>query len=174
VYKLLAIQEKDKIFKYGMTVVDLGAAPGGWSQVVRELVGKAGKVIALDCLPLEPITGVQFIQGDFTEQLIYEKLLALVGEEAIDVVISDMAPNISGDRTVDQHRAMYLAELALDAAKKMLKPGGNFVVKLFQGEGFDEFVKLARTSFSNLSIRKPPASKPSSRETYLVAKGFKG
>ena len=150
---------------------------------------KSGKVICVDlqgiCFTrckyvrsnskdMDPVANTIFIQGDFTELSIYEKLLGLVDKEPIDVVISDMAPNISGDRIVDQHRAMYLAELALDAAKNMLKPGGNFVVKLFQGEGFDEFVKLARTLFSNLSIRKPPASKPSSRETYLVAKGFKG
>ena len=139
-YKLLEVLEKDNLIKPGMTVVDLGAAPGGWSQVAAELVGHDGKVFALDILPMDNIAGVEFIQGDFTEEAVYQKLLVMIGDQPVDLVISDMAPNLSGVRAVDQPKSMYLVELALDLARQVMKPGGVFVAKIFQGEGFDQFV----------------------------------
>ena len=157
-----------------MTVVDLGAAPGGWSQVAAEKVGPTGKVIALDILPMDPIAGVAFIQGDFTEQGALEKLLGEVGETEIRLVLSDMAPNISGVKSVDQPRAMYLAELAFDLAQNVLSKDGDFLVKVFQGEGFDHFLKQLRLHFIKVVSRKPRASRPRSREIYLLAKGFLG
>jgi 23S rRNA (uridine2552-2'-O)-methyltransferase len=173
-YKLLEIQDKDHLLKPGMTVVDLGAAPGGWSQVAVEKVGSRGKVIALDILPMDPIAGVTFIQGDFTEQGVLEKLLKEVGESEIRLVLSDMAPNISGVKSVDQPRAMYLAELAFDLAQNVLSKDGDFLVKVFQGEGFDHFLKQLRLHFTKVVSRKPRASRPRSREIYLLAKGFLG
>ena len=173
-YKLLEIQDKDQLLKPGMTVVDLGAAPGGWSQVAAERVGPKGRVIALDILPMDPIAGVDFIQGDFTEQAILEELVRVVGESKIMLVLSDMAPNISGIKSVDQPRAMYLAELALDLAQNVLSKEGSFLVKVFQGEGFDHLLKQLRLHFTKVVSRKPKASRPRSREIYLLAKGFIG
>ncbi len=169
VFKLLEIQEKKRIIKSGQVVIDLGAAPGGWAQAAVPLVGRKGTVIALDILPIEPIEGVAFIQGDFMEQAVHEQLLMAINGRAVDLVMSDMAPNISGLKAVDQPRAMYLAELALDFARGVLKPGGDFLVKVFQGEGFDEYLKDVRDAFKKVVIRKPGASRPKSREVYLLA-----
>lgn len=172
-YKLLEINEKDRLFKPGMTVVDLGAAPGGWSQMAARLVGDKGRVIAMDILPMDGLAGVAFLQGDFREQDVLEQLLKMIGDQGVDLVISDMAPNISGMGVVDQPRAMYLAELALDMARQVLKPGGDFLVKVFQGEGFDEHMRDVRSSFNKVITRKPKASRPRSREVYLLARGLK-
>jgi 23S rRNA (uridine2552-2'-O)-methyltransferase len=172
-YKLLEIQQKDRIIKPGMTVLDLGSAPGGWSQVAIELVGHRGRVIASDVLPMDSLAGVQFIQGDFTEDEVFAAILNSVGDDAVDAVISDMAPNMSGMNAVDQPRSMYLVELALDLARRVLAPGGSFVAKVFQGEGFDDLLRDARTSFDKVLTRKPGASRPRSREVYLVATGFR-
>ncbi len=173
-FKLLEIQEKDRLVKPGMSVVDLGAAPGGWSQVVAGLVGDKGRVIASDLLSMDPIAGVDFVQGDFTEEAAFEQILALLGGSGADLVISDMAPNMSGMRDVDQPRAMYLIELAQDLAIRTLKPGGAILFKVFHGEGFDAFFADIRGQFDKVLTRKPRASRPKSREVYLVAKGFKG
>jgi len=173
-YKLLELHEKDKLFKPGMMVVDLGAAPGGWCQVAAVLVGDAGRVIGSDILPMDSLAGVEFVQGDFTEESVFNELLALMGEDLADLVISDMAPNMSGMASIDQPKSMYLVELALDMARQVLKPGGTFVAKVFQGEGFDDLMKDARASFQKVVTRKPGASRARSREVYLVAKGFKG
>jgi 23S rRNA (uridine2552-2'-O)-methyltransferase len=173
VYKLLEIQERDRVLKPGQVVVDLGAAPGGWSQVARKSVGRNGAVVALDILPMEPIEGVEFIQGDFREDAVLEQLRNLLDGRRVDLVISDMAPNVSGMAAVDQPRAMYLCELALDFAKEVLKPGGGMVVKVFQGEGFDQYVRDLRALFGKVVTRKPKASRPRSREVYLVAGNFK-
>jgi 23S rRNA (uridine2552-2'-O)-methyltransferase len=170
---LLEIQQKDRIIKPGMTVLDLGSAPGGWSQVAIELVGHRGRVIASDVLPMDSLAGVQFIQGDFTEDEVFAAILNSVGDDAVDAVISDMAPNMSGMNAVDQPRSMYLVELALDLARRVLAPGGSFVAKVFQGEGFDDLLRDARTSFDKVLTRKPGASRPRSREVYLVATGFR-
>ncbi len=172
-FKLLEIQEKDRIFRPGMRVVDLGAAPGGWSQIARDLVGEKGQVIALDSLPMDPIAGVSFVEGDFREAEPLEELRNLLGGERLDLVISDMAPNVTGMASVDQPRAIYLCELALDFARESLRPGGGFVVKVFQGEGFDEFLKTVRQAFGRVVSRKPDASRAKSREIYLVAGNFK-
>ena len=172
-YKLLELQKKDHVFKPGLNVVDLGAAPGSWSQIARKLVGESGKVFALDILPMAPIPQVEFIQGDFQSDEVLHALMKLVDNTAIDLVISDIAPNMSGMNAVDQPRAMYLAELALDFANKVLKPDGVFIAKIFQGVGFDEYVKLLRQHFKQVVTRKPEASRSRSREVYLVAKGFK-
>jgi 23S rRNA (uridine2552-2'-O)-methyltransferase len=174
VFKLLEIQDKDKILSPGRVVVDLGAAPGGWSQIAVPLVGKKGAVIALDILPMEPMAGVTLIQGDFTEQDVHEQLLATINGRGVDLVMSDMAPNISGLKAVDQPKAMYLAELALDLAKEVLKPGGDFLCKVFQGEGFDAYLSDTRGLFDKVLIRKPKSSRPKSREVYLLARGFRG
>ena len=173
-FKLLEILEKDKLVKRGMTVVDLGAAPGGWSQVIGSLVEDDGRVLATDILPMDHLPGVHFIQGDFTEDSVYQELLVELSGDGADLVISDMAPNMSGMRDVDQPRAMYLVELALQLAEQVLRPGGAFVCKVFHGEGFDEFVRAARARFSSVRSRKPAASRPRSREVYLVARDFKG
>lgn len=173
-YKLLELQEKDRLIRPGMTVLDLGSAPGGWSQVAVERVGHAGKVIASDILHMDNLAGVEFIQGDFTEDAVFERILAALGGELVDLVISDMAPNMSGMSAVDQPRAMHLVELALDMARRVLVPGGGFVTKVFHGEGFDEVFRDARESFDKVLTRKPAASRPRSREVYLVAKGFRG
>lgn len=172
-YKLLELNEKDRLFKPGMVVVDLGAAPGGWSQVAAKLVGDKGRVIASDILPMDAIAGVDFVQGDFTDESVFNELLQLLGEDLADLVISDMAPNMSGMKAVDQPRAMYLVELALDMACQVLKPGGVFVAKVFHGEGFDSFLQDVKGRFQKVVTRKPDASRARSREVYLVAKGLK-
>ena len=172
-YKLVELDKKDKLLRPGMTVVDLGSAPGGWSQVVADKVGSNGRVIASDILPMDTIADVAFIQGDFTDDAVFEEIMAAMNAAQADLVISDMAPNMSGIRAVDQPAAMYLVELALDLAARVLKPGGNFVAKIFQGEGFDELLKEARERFDRVAIRKPDASRSRSREIYLVAKGIK-
>lgn len=173
VYKLLEIQEKDHILKRGMTVVDLGAAPGGWSQVASHIVGASGKVVALDILPMDSLAHVEIIQGDFTEPSVFEQLLEVLGGQEVDLVMSDMAPNISGIKVVDQPRAMYLAELALDMAQNVLRNNGDFLVKVFQGSGFDNYIKVLRSLFNKVVTRKPKASKSNSREVYLLARGFR-
>ena len=172
-YKLLEIVEKDRLIRSGMTVVDLGSAPGGWSQVAARLVGHTGRVHALDLLPMDSIAGVDFIQGDFTEDDIFDELLKLIENRPVDLVISDMAPNLSGNKAVDQPAVMYLAELAVELAEKVLTINGVFIAKLFQGQGFDPFVLQVRTLFNGVSIIKPDASRSRSREVYLVAKGLK-
>ena len=173
-YKLLEIQEKDRLIKPGFRVLDLGAAPGGWSQVAAELVGDKGQVLASDILPMDPIPGVEFVEGDFTEEEIYNRLLTTLNGEAIDLVISDMAPNMSGMKVVDQPKSMYLAELALDMACQVLAPKGDFLVKVFQGEGIDSFRQSLKSNFAQLITRKPDASRARSTELYLLARGFKG
>ena len=173
-YKLLELQERDKLIRPGMTVLDLGSAPGGWSQVAVALVGHSGRVIASDILPMDTIAGVEFIQGDFTEEEVFEQLLAALAGTPVDLVISDMAPNMSGMNAVDQPRSIYLVELALDMARQVLAPGGAFVSKVFQGEGFDELYRDTRESFDRVLTRKPKASRPRSREVYVVARGFRG
>tara|TARA_Y100000782_G_C10186808_1_gene267120 strand:- start:326 stop:946 length:621 start_codon:yes stop_codon:yes gene_type:complete len=173
-FKLIELDEKDKLFKSGMTVVDLGAAPGGWSQIAAERVGDRGRVVASDILPMDGMAGVEFVQGDFTEEEVLNQILSALGEEPADLVISDMAPNMSGMSAVDQPAAMYLVELALDMAREVLKPGGNFVAKVFQGEGFDQYLLDMRKSFNKVVTRKPDSSRARSREVYLLGKGFKG
>lgn len=173
-YKLLEIQEKDKLIARGMTVVDLGAAPGGWSQVAANLVGDRGRVVASDILPIDSLAGVEFLQGDFTEQAVLDQLLAMLPEAGADLVMSDMAPNMSGMRDIDQPRVMYLAELALDLARSVLRPGAYFLVKVFHGEGLREFEAQLKADFSTLKVRKPKASRARSSEIYLLAGGFKG
>jgi 23S rRNA (uridine2552-2'-O)-methyltransferase len=168
-YKLLEIQGKDKIIKPGMIVVDLGAAPGGWSEIIAQLVGSEGKVFAVDILPMKPIPGVEFIQGDFTDEKVLKTLSKQIGNKQIDLVVSDMAPNISGMKAIDQPRIMYLVELALDFAKQVLKPGGALLIKIFQGEGFDAILKNLRQNFSEVKIRKPKASRARSKEIFLLA-----
>lgn len=169
-FKLLELQEKYRLIRPGMTVVDLGAAPGGWCQVVRPLVGSRGRVIALDILPMTPVPGVEFIHGDFTEDEPLQTLVRALGGAAVDLVLSDMAPNISGMATVDQAKSMYLAELALEFARAHLKPGGDLVVKLFQGADFDGFVSEARSLFGKVQVIKPKASRSRSNEVYLLAR----
>ena len=171
-YKLLEIQEKTKLIKSGMNIVDLGASPGGWSQLASGIVGTTGKVYALDILPMETLSHVEFLQGDFREESIMQQFLQRVQSKPIDLVISDMAPNFSGMRSVDQPSSMYLAELALDFAQKVLKPKGCLIVKTFQGEGFEAFLKDLRSLFAKVTIRKPSASRGSSAEVYLVAVGY--
>ncbi|PIE00465.1 MAG: 23S rRNA (uridine(2552)-2'-O)-methyltransferase RlmE [Thiothrix nivea] len=172
VYKLKEIHEKDRIIQPGHTVVDLGAAPGGWSQYASQLVGQQGRVIASDILPIDPLPFVEFVVGDFREDEVLQELLGLLGDNKADLVISDMAPNISGMEAVDQPRSIYLCELALDMATQVLKPGGGFVVKLFQGQGSDDFLKAVRKHFKRVKIRKPLASRPRSREVYVLAQHF--
>ncbi len=173
VFKLEEIDSRDRLLKPNISVVDLGAAPGGWSQYVAEKIGKHGKIIALDILPVEAIPGVDIIQGDFQDERVLNQLLDALEGKLVDLVLSDIAPNMSGTRIVDQSRAMYLAELALDMARKVLVPGGSFVTKLFMGAGFDEYQKDVRKSFASVANRKPKASRDRSREVYLVGKGFK-
>lgn len=173
VYKLQEIQKKDRIIKPGMVVVDLGAAPGGWSQLLAEWVGERGKVFALDILPMDFLPGVEFIQGDFSSDEVYTALVQSVGEKAIDAVTCDIAPNTSGIRAVDIPRAMYMSELALEFAKEVLRPGGSFLVKVFQGEGFDAYIKDMRNTFKSVKSRKPDASRARSNEVYLLGIGLK-
>lgn len=172
-YKLAELNERDKLLKPGMAVIDLGAAPGGWSQVAADLVGINGMVIASDILEMDALAGVEFIQGDFTEESVLEAILEKLGDRSVDLVMSDMAPNMSGMSAIDQPKAMYLVELALDLARQTLSPGGNFLAKVFQGEGFDEYLQDLRQSFTKVVTRKPDASRARSREVYLLAQGFK-
>ena len=172
-YKLMGLQEKDPLCKPGMIVIDLGAAPGGWSQVLKTWVGPAGKVIALDILPIVPLSGVDIIEGDFQDEAVYQKLLDYVGLQSVEGVYSDMAPNFSGIAAVDQARAVYLGELALAFAERVLKVGGFLVIKQFQGAGFESLLGSLRSRFESVSIRKPSASRAKSREVYLVAKRLK-
>ena len=173
VFKLEQIQHKDRIFKPGQLVLDLGAAPGGWSEYAVRAVGDHGGVVALDILPMQPIAGVEFVQGDFCEQQTLDTLLELIGERRFDLVLSDMAPNLSGVQSVDQPRSMYLAELAFEMARDFLKPGGIFVVKLFQGEGCDALVIELRADFDTVKFRKPDASRSRSSEIYAVCSSLK-
>lgn len=170
-YKLLEIDAKDHLLKPGIVVVDLGATPGGWSQVAAGKVGRSGKIIALDLLPLDPLAGVDFIQGDFRDAAVLEQLEGLLQGRPVDLVISDMSPNISGIASADQARAMHLAELAMEFALEHLKPGGSFLVKVFQGAGFEEFYRLMRSRFAKVATRKPKASRDRSSELYLLATG---
>ncbi|MCI0911738.1 MULTISPECIES: 23S rRNA (uridine(2552)-2'-O)-methyltransferase RlmE [Pseudomonas] len=173
-YKLLEIQEKDRLIRPGMSVIDLGAAPGGWSQVTSRLIGGQGRLIASDILEMDSIPDVTFIQGDFTQDEVLQQILDAVGDSHVDLVISDMAPNMSGTPEVDMPRAMFLCELALDLATRVLKPGGDFLIKIFQGEGFDMYLKDVRTKFDKVQMRKPSSSRDRSREQYLLGRGFKG
>lgn len=172
-FKLLEIHEKDKLFRPGMRVLDLGAAPGGWSQVAARLVGSRGTVVASDILAMDAIPDVSFVQGDFREQDVYEQITALLGEQKVDLVMSDMAPNMSGNKAVDLPRAMYLAELALDMAVNVLQPRGMFLVKVFQGEGFDEYRRTLQGAFKKVVSRKPAASRPRSTEVYQLGSTLK-
>jgi len=169
-YKILELNEKDNLFKPGMTVVDLGAAPGGWSQVASDNVGENGRIIALDLLPMDSFAQVEFIQGDFREDVIFEKILELLNGDQVDLVISDMAPNITGQRIIDQSKSMYLVELALDFALQVLKPGGDFVTKAFEGAGVAEYRKLVQSHFVKSYNRKPGSSRSESRELFIVGK----
>ena len=173
VYKLIEIIDKNQIITKGDRILDLGAAPGGWSQVAAEIVGKTGQIIASDILPIEEIPGVDFLQGDFTEMSVYKALLSLTKDQKINTVLSDMAPNMSGQLSVDQPKSMYLAELALDMAIKTLTPNGHFLVKVFQGDGFDAYVQIARQTFKRVAIKKPKASRARSKEVYLLASQLK-
>lgn len=173
VFKLQEIQDKKRIIRPGHVVVDLGAAPGGWSQISVPMVGRKGAVIAMDILPMDPINGVDFILGDFSEQKTHDQLLEVINGRAVDLVMSDIAPNITGLKAIDQPRSMYLAELALEFAREVVKPDGDFLVKAFQGEGFDAYLKDVRSSFTKVSSRKPKASRPKSREIYILAQGLK-
>lgn len=173
VYKLIEINEKDSLIQPGMSVLDLGSAPGGWSQVAGVLVGDRGRVLASDILPMDHLPNVTFIQGDFTEQETYDQLIQALSGRRLDVVISDMAPNMSGLAAVDQPRAMYLVELATDLALRALSPGGAMLTKVFQGEGFEEWFRQIRERFERVITRKPSASRSRSREVYVVATGLK-
>jgi 23S rRNA (uridine2552-2'-O)-methyltransferase len=172
VFKLEQIDQKERLLKPGMVCVDLGAAPGGWSQYVTHRLDGRARILALDLLPMDALPDVEFLQGDFREEAVLAQLLESLGEARADLVMSDMAPNISGTKAVDQPRSMYLAELALDLARRVLAPGGSFVCKLFQGEGFDAFVRETRNSFERVRVIKPEASRPGSREVYLVARNL--
>jgi 23S rRNA (uridine2552-2'-O)-methyltransferase len=173
VYKLQEIQEKDRIIQPSMKIVDLGAAPGGWSQYAARLIGKNGRVVASDILPMDPIAFVEFVQGDFREESVLHELLNLLGNDKADLVISDMAPNMSGTDAIDQPKSIYLCELALDMAQQVLKPGGAFLVKLFQGAGSEAFLRSVRENFTTVKVRKPKASRPRSREVYVLAQHFR-
>ena len=173
VFKLMEIQEKDRVLRPGINVVDLGAAPGGWSEYARTILGKNDKVIALDLLEIEPIEGVEFIQGDFREDEVLQKLYKVLDNQDVHLLLSDMAPNMSGNKEVDQPRSIYLGELALDAAQAILVKGGTFLIKMFQGEGFDAFCNQVKMHFTTVVIRKPKASRSRSNEVYILAKGFK-
>lgn len=172
-YKLQQLAERDKLLKPGMTVVDLGAAPGGWSQVAGRIAGETGRVVAVDLLEMTPVAGVKFIHGDFGEDAVLAEVQQAIGGGGVDLVLSDMAPNISGVASVDQARSVALAELALDFAVNHLKPQGNFLVKVFQGSGFEALVADIRRKFVQVMIRKPEASRSRSSEVYVVAKGLK-
>jgi 23S rRNA (uridine2552-2'-O)-methyltransferase len=173
VYKLQELDQRDHLLRPGISIVDLGAAPGGWSQFIERKLGGKARVVALDVLPMDPIPGVTVIEGDFREADVLAQLEEAVGESKVDLVLSDMAPNISGVDAADQATSVHLAELTLDFAKARLKPHGALVTKLFQGEGFDEFVRNLRQAFEKVTLRKPKASRPRSREIYLVARGLR-
>lgn len=173
VYKLTEIDQRDHLLRPGLRVVDLGAAPGGWSQYAAERVGRGGRVVASDILPMDPIPGVDIVTGDFHEESVLNSILDRLGTEPADLVLSDIAPNLSGTDAVDQPRAIYLCELALDLAVRVLKPNGAFLVKLFQGQGSDEFLREVRTRFLRVVVRKPSASRPRSREVYVLARGLR-
>lgn len=173
VFKLSELQGRERLIKPGSVVVDLGAAPGAWSQFAAEVVGEKGRVLAVDLLPMDPLAGVEILLGDFREETVMNDLFASLAGAPVDLVLSDMAPNMSGMRVVDQPRAMQLAELAFEFASQVLRPEGNLVVKLFQGEGFQEYVEAARTRFGSVRMRKPSASRSGNRETYLVARNFR-
>jgi 23S rRNA (uridine2552-2'-O)-methyltransferase len=173
VFKLEEINNKDKILKPGMKVVDLGAAPGGWSEYAAKIVQDTGQVIACDILPMDPLVGVDFLQGDFREEAVLEALLTKIKGKNIDVVLSDMAANMTGNESADSARSMYLVELALDMCNQVLKKNGSFIVKVFQGEGFEQYMKEVRSLFKTVKTRKPNSSRARSREVYLVATGFK-
>ncbi len=172
-YKLIQLNEKDKLIRPGMLIVDLGCAPGGWSQVAGALIGDQGRVVATDILPMEPLRNVDFVQGDFTQEAVLNRILELLGGDQPDLIISDIAPNITGIDSADQASSMYLVELALDFARQVLKARGDFVAKVFQGAGSDVYLKGLRTSFDKVWVRKPPASRARSREVYVVAKGYR-
>jgi 23S rRNA (uridine2552-2'-O)-methyltransferase len=173
VYKLMEMDDKDRLLKPGMAVVDLGAAPGSWSELLSKRVGDSGRIFALDILPMDALGDVTFIEGDFTEQAVYDALIKELDGKWVDLVISDMAPNISGMKAVDQPKMMYLAELALEFAINVLKPGGTFLTKVFTGAGIDEYKKELRQHFAKITVRKPKASRARSSEIYLLAKQFK-
>jgi len=173
-YKLIELNEKDRLIRPGMLIMDLGSAPGGWSQVAGKLVGEKGRVLATDILPMDAVKNVDFIQGDFTDEAVVNQILEALNGAKPDLIISDIAPNITGIESADQGTSIYLVELALDMVRRVLKPKGNFVVKVFQGTGSDAYLKDVRTSFEKVSVRKPKASRPRSREVYVVARGFKG
>ena len=172
VYKLEQIDQKERFLRPDMVCVDVGSAPGSWSQyVTKKLKGRA-RIVAVDILPMDSLPDVEFIQGDFQDEAVFEQMLAATGDQGVDLVMSDIAPNITGTRVVDQPRSMYLVELALDFARRVLKPGGSFVCKVFQGEGIDEFVIDTRSSFERVKVMKPKASRAGSREVYLVARNY--
>jgi 23S rRNA (uridine2552-2'-O)-methyltransferase len=173
VYKLEQINDKERLLKKGMLCVDLGAAPGSWSQYVTEKLDSNVRIIAVDLLPMDALASVEFIAGDFTEDAVLDAMRAAIGNTPVDLVMSDMAPNISGNRAVDQPRSMYLVELALELCKEVLRPGGDFVCKLFQGEGTDEYIAAARAAFKRVKVFKPKASRSGSREVYLVARNYR-
>ncbi len=173
VFKLEEILDKERLLKPGMVVVDLGAAPGGWSQFVADRLKGRGRIIATDLLPMDALPGVEFVQGDFTESDVLDKILETLGDDRADLVLSDMAPNISGIKSVDQPKSMYLVELALDLCDKVLKPGGSLICKLFQGQGSEELIAIARAQFGRVRVMKPAASRPGSREVYLVARNYR-
>jgi 23S rRNA (uridine2552-2'-O)-methyltransferase len=173
VFKLEEIDRREKLLRTGRVCLDLGAAPGAWSQYARRKVGKSGRVIATDILPMPELAGVQFVQGDFREAAVFGQILALLPQRQVDVVLSDMAPNLSGMDVIDQPRAMYLAELALEMAQGVLKDGGDALIKVFQGAGFEEFVRSARARFGKVKLMKPEASRSRSPEMYLLAMQFR-
>ncbi len=172
VFKLEEIQQRERLLRPGIRCVDLGAAPGGWSQYARRVMGTQGRIVATDLLPMDAIPGVEFVQGDFRDEAVLAQVLALVGADKLDLVLSDMAPNMAGIDAVDQPRSMHLAELAMEFAERVLAPGGDLLVKLFQGEGFDQFIRGARGKFGRVLTKKPKASRLRSPETYLLARQF--
>lgn len=173
-FKLLEIQKRDKLFKPGMTVVDLGSAPGGWSQVVSQCLGDHGNIIALDLLPMDAVPGVTFIQGDFNDDAVLDQLIEALNGKQVDVIVSDIAPNLSGQRCVDLPRSIHLLELALDCAGKILKPDGSFLFKAFQGAGLEDFLRDVKLLFKQVKYRKPESSRSESTELYVLATGFRG
>ena len=173
-YKLIELNDKDRLIRPGMRIMDLGSAPGGWSQVAGKLVGDRGRVLATDILPMDALLNVDFLQGDFTEDVIVQQVLDWLGGAKFDLIISDIAPNTTGIDSADAAKSIYLLELALDMVRKTLKSHANFAAKMFQGSGSDQYLKELRTHFAKVAIRKPAASRKESREVYIVAKGFKG
>lgn len=168
IYKLKEIDEKDHVLRPGMLVIDLGAAPGGWSQYAASKIGPKGEVLALDILPVEAYAGVRFLQGDFTQDTVFEALIELIDQREVDLVMSDMAPNFSGNKAIDIPRSMYLVELTLDLAERVLKPGGNVLIKVFQGEGYERLLSQMRQGYNKVVTRKPQASRARSNEIYLI------